>query len=448
MKTCDFTKGKITRPLLAFTLPLFAGNVFQQLYAMMDAVIVGQTLGTEAFSAVGSTSALSFLVVGFSSGLTAGFAVLTSQYFGAKDEENLRRNAATSMLLSLVTGIVLTAAGVLLVGPLLSLMKTRPELLPDARAYISTAFWGFGATVLYNLSSFLLRAVGNSRVPLIFLVLSSLLNVGLDLLFISVFHMGVAGAGWATVISQALSGAGCMIYMLVKYPELRPRKRHWKWDARFALRHYALGLPMAFLYSIIAIGLIFQQSAVNNLGTAYVAAYTAANKIDNLATQFLVALGTAISTYCGQNFGARELPRIRKGVNAGVLIGLIASAAGCAFSVLLARPLTYVFLADADAQIADLCRYFLIFQGAFYPLLMLIYIYRSALIGMGSSAAALTVGSIELGMRALVCLIFAPKFGYAAVSLSNPVAWLGADIFLVVFYFFHLSRLGKKLRRT
>ena len=306
--TNDLTAGKPLRNIILFTIPIFIGNVFQQLYSMVDAIIVGQTINNDALAGVGATGAISFLIIGFVQGLTAGFAVKTSQLFGAKDEEGVRRSIASSILLGAGLTVVLTAVSVVTTMPLLKLMQTPDDIIGYSYDYIVTIYWGLIATVFYNLGSSVLRAIGDSRTPLVFLVVAAVLNVGLDFLFIVAFKMGVAGAGWATVLSQGVSAIGCFAFLFARFKRFRIRGKHFANPLMFYWQHMAIGLPMALQFSITSIGMMVQQTALNKLGSVAVTAYTAASKIDNLATQSLYALGSTVATYCGQNYGAGLCP--------------------------------------------------------------------------------------------------------------------------------------------
>ena len=297
----NLTKGRPLKQIIFFALPIFIGNVFQQLYSMVDNIIVGNTLGENAFAGVGATTSLAFLIIGFVQGPTAGFAVKTSQYFGNQDEERVKSSVATSIVLSGALTVILTLVSVFTTMPILKVMQTPDEIIRYSYDYIVVVFAGLGATMPYNLVASILRALGDSKIPLLFLVIASVINVGLDLLFIMVFKMGVAGAGWATVISQLISGVACAIYMFKRYEILRPSPRHFKMSFKFSWAHLKIGLPMAVQYSIIAVGIMVQQAALNAFGTLYVSAYTAASKIDSLITQALVAMGSSVATYVGQN---------------------------------------------------------------------------------------------------------------------------------------------------
>lgn len=440
--TYDLTAGKPLRRILVFAAPLLVGNIFQQLYSMVDTIIVGQTISTRALSGVGATGAISFLIIGFVQGLTAGFSILTSQFFGGKDTENVRRSVGVSYKLSVYFSIIITIVAVATAMPLLRLMQTPETILPYAYDYIVTIYMGLSATVFYNIVSYQLRAVGDSRTPLYFLIFASLLNVGLDFLFILYFHMGVAGAGWATVISQALAGMGSLLVLLKKFPAMRPKLADIRWDPVYAMRLVRLGLPMALQFSITAIGVMVQQAALNRLGDVAVAAYTAANKMDNLATQAMVALGTALATFCGQNFGAGRFDRIRTGVKQTMLVTAGYAVVGAVVVISLAKPLTYLFVnaQDATPELLGLVEQFIFFQGVFYIALGAIFCYRNALQGMGYSTLTMIGGAIELVMRALAAFVLAAAFGYIGVCLSNPAAWIGADLFFIPAYCYLLNK--------
>ncbi len=439
----NLTKGRPLKQILFFALPIFIGNVFQQLYSMVDNIIVGNTLGDNAFAGVGATTSLAFLIIGFVQGLTAGFAVKTSQYFGNQDEERVKSSVATSIVLSAVLTVILTFASVFTTMPILNLMQTPDEIIEYSYDYIVVVFAGLGATMLYNLVSSILRALGDSKVPLLFLVLASVINVGLDLLFIVVFKMGVAGAGWATVISQLISGVACAIYMFKKYEILRLSRRHFKMSFKFSWAHLKIGLPMAVQYSIIAVGIMVQQAALNAFGTLYVSAYTAASKIDSLITQALVAMGSSVATYVGQNFGAGEIGRINNGVNQAMLVSVGLAIVGGLLVYFGSDLLTSLFVKNPSAEMLDLSKRYLFWQGVFYIGLAVIYVYRNALQGMGYSMLTTAGGVIELAMRILASFLLVKVWSYLGLCLSNPCAWIGVDVLYLTSYYL-LMRLKYK----
>ena len=449
----DLTKGNPYKLIVLFALPVFLGCVFQQLYSMADTVIVGNTVNAAAFTGVGLTGPISFLILGFVNGLTAGFGVRIAQRFGAGDEDGVRRAVAISFLLCIGMTVLVTALAVPLTAPLLRLIKTPEEYFEYARSYLVIIFCGIGATVFYNMTAGILRAIGDSRSPLYFLVAAAVLNVGLDFAFIVGLKMHYHGAALATVISQLLSGAACLAFMLIRYPMLRLKKSDWKWDGKIVGGHIAVGLPMALQFSITAIGCIFQQTALNGLPESSLGAataYVAASKIDNLANQTFNALGTAMATYAGQNSGAGRMDRVRKGVVAGMVYVLGASALGVAFCLGLFRPLMGLFLnAEIDPDVKlyydDIMRYgfrYLLFQSCDYVFLGTIFIFRNSLQGIGKSVITTFAGVAELIGRALTSFVFVRFWGFAGFCLSNPIAWVAADVFLVITY--AVVKSGKK----
>ena len=312
--TNDMTRGNSTRLIISFTLPVLFGNLCQQLYGMVDSIIVGRAISMEALAAVGATGGISFLVIGCIQGLTAGFSVITAQRFGAGDYEGVKRSVATSALLSLAATVLLTAAGILTARPLLEVMNTPADIIEDSYAYIIVIYYGVAATAFYNLLSCIIRALGDSKTPLIFLVFASFLNVALDLLFIIIFHMGVGGAAWATVLSQGVSGLLCLGYAWRRFPLLRMEKRHWTFDWSYAWKHLRLALPMAMQFVITGISVLVNQAVLNLFGSAAVAAFSAASKIHMLSEQVAASFGTAMATYAGQNYGAGKVGRVREGL--------------------------------------------------------------------------------------------------------------------------------------
>ena len=288
----DMTAGSPAKAILMFTVPIFVGNVFQQFYSMVDTIIVGKFVGTTALAAVGSVGTIMFLIIGFMLGLTAGFTVLTAQRFGAGDMKGMRKTVGSAATLSVIMTVIMTTISMLGMKPLLKFMNTPSDIFADAYHYIMVICAGIFATVLYNLLASILRAIGNSQIPLYFLILSALLNVVLDLLLIIVFRMGAAGAAYATVISQGVSGVLCLIYIIKKIPELKLEKSDFQLNGHIAKVQIGIGIPMALQYSITAIGSMMVQSSLNVLGSGAVAAFTAANKIEQVLTQAYVALGT------------------------------------------------------------------------------------------------------------------------------------------------------------
>ncbi len=431
----DLTSGKPLKLILMFSLPLVLGNLFQQFYNMADTIIVGKCLGVNALAAVGSTGSLNFLVMGFATGICSGLTIPVAQYFGAKDEHNVRRCVANSLYVVLAITAVLTAATMLFTRQILVLMQTPADIFEDAYAYIIVIFGGMGVTLLYNLLSGILRALGDSRTPLYFLVVASLLNVVLDLVFIQLFHTGVAGAAYATVISQGVSALLCLVYMVRKFPLLRIRGKDWSLSGSHVRRMLGIGVPMGLQFSITAVGSIILQSAVNSLGSSAVAAIAAGSKVQMLLTQPLETMGITMATYCGQNMGAMRVDRIRQGIRQATWVSLAYSVLAFGISFVAGKQIALLFLDAGEVQILNDVFRFLMVNGCFYPFLALIYLYRNSLQGLGYAVPAMAAGIFELVGRAAVAFCLVGIWGYSAVCFANPAAWIAADILLLPVYF-------------
>lgn len=432
----DMTVGNPTKIILNFTLPIFIGNVFQQFYNMADAVIVGKFVGTKALAAVGSTGTIMFLIYGFVVGMTAGFTVLTAQKFGAGDLPAMRRTVAGASILSLIIGLILTAAFMLLMKPWLHLMNTPSDIYTDAYAYIMIISGGILAQMLYNLLASILRALGNSKVPLYFLIFSALLNIALDLFFIIVFHMGAAGAAIATIISQGVSGLLCLVYIIKKVPILHMTREDWHPEGALLKRQMQIGIPMALQYSITAIGTMMVQSSLNIFGSTLVAAFTAASKIEQVVTQAYVALGTTIATYGAQNMGAGNILRIRKGFRSSTIIGIVYSFAAAALVMTVGKYMSYLFVSEDVALIIDSIDIYLKCVGAFFIPLTIVNIYRNGIQGLGYGLLPMMAGVAELIGRGVVAIIAARQHSYLGVCLASPAAWVLAAALLLVMYFY------------
>ena len=441
----DMTKGNPMKIIFHFTLPIFIGNVFQQFYNMADAVIVGKFVGNKALAAVGSTGTIMFLIYGFVVGMTAGFTVLTAQKFGAGDMPAMRRTVAGASILSLIVGVILTAAFMLFMKPWLILMHTPEDIFADAYAYIMIISGGILAQMLYNLLASILRALGNSRVPLYFLILSALLNIVLDLALIIIFHMGAAGAAVATVISQGVSGVLCLIYIIKKVPMLRMTREDWRPSGSILQTQIRIGIPMALQYSITAIGTMMVQSALNLLGSTLVAAYTTAGKIEQVVTQAYVAMGTTMATYGAQNMGAGDVSRIRQGFKASTVIGIIYSVIAAALVMTVGKYMTFLFVSEDVALIMDSVNTYLICAGTFFIPLAIVNIYRNGIQGLGYGLLPMMAGVAELIGRGVVAVIAAGQKSYPGVCLASPAAWILASALLIGMYWYIVKKDLKKI---
>ena len=431
----DMTTGAPGKIILNFTIPIFIGNMFQQLYSMVDTIIVGKFVGNEALAAVGSCGTLMFLILGFLIGLTAGFMVITSQHYGSGNMRAMRQSVASAAILSAVISVLMTLCSMLMMKQILHLMNTPEDIYQEAYGYIMVICGGIAAQVLYNLLASILRALGDSKVPLYFLILAAFLNIVLDLVFIIVFHMGAAGAALATVISQGASGILCLVYIIKKVPELHLRKEDWKFGRSMAIWQMKIGIPMALQYSITAIGTIMVQSALNMLGSLSVAGFAAANKIEQLVTQAYVAIGTTMATYCAQNTGAGRIDRVRQGFRAAMVIASIYAVVTGLMARFGGKYLTVLFVSENLPQIMELVDIYMKCIGAVFIPLAVVNIYRNGIQGMGYGLLPMMAGVAELIGRGVVALIAASRKSYVGACLANPAAWLFAGALLLIMYF-------------
>lgn len=438
-QTKDLTTGSPMKLILGFATPLLFGFLFQQLYSVVDTIIVGQILGVKALAGVGATGSINFMIVGFCMGVCNGFAIPVAHKFGAKDYSGMRRMVANSVWLSGVFAVVMTAAVTILCREILLLMNTPEDIFGNAYRYILIIFCGIPASYLYNLLSGIIRSMGDSRTPLMFLMLSSVLNIGLDLLCILTFHMGIAGAAVATVVSQLISGLLCLLYMKKKFEILQITKEEWKVNFDCMRVLGSMGVPMGLQYSITAIGSVILQTAVNSLGSTAVASVTAAGKVSLFFCCPLDALGSTMATYGGQNVGAKKLDRLGKGLFSGSILGI--GYALLAFVVLFffGDTLTGLFVTAGEADITIYARRMLLANATCYIPLAFVNIIRFMIQGMGFSMFAVLAGVFEMAARALAGIFLVPWLGFTGACLASPLAWIFADAFLIPAYI-HVRR--------
>lgn len=446
----DMTKGSIIKGLLLFMVPLLIGNIFQQLYSIVDAIIVGQVMGQAALTGVNCTGSASFFIIGFASGLTGGLAIPIAQYFGAKDKVNLKKAVAMSLVVSLIIGVVLTAIGLAICGPMLVLLKTDTSIFDYAYDYLFTIFAGLICTIFYNMATFILRSLGDSTTPLIALIVAALFNVGGDYLFVAVFNLGTVGAALATVLSNLLAAIISFIVLFARFKDIRLKFGDLiiqKNDVPLLLYDLKISLPLAFQNSIIGIGLLVQQGAVNSLGVIpgafqmnpagemepvlYSTAYGNAGKIDSFSNCIILAIGTTMSTFCGQNYGSRDLKRIKKGLIQGMLMGLVTVAILAAILIPLTPYISLLFSSNQDPLLLEATQFYMMIDLLFYALLVTLYILRSSLQGLGKTVITMIVGAIELLMRIGAALLLSHLFGWTGLCFSNPAAWIVSDLVLI-----------------
>lgn len=428
------TAGPPWRVMLVFAVPMLVGNLVQQLYQVVDAMVVGRTLGVDALGAVGATGALTFLVLGFAWGLTAGFAIPTARAAGAGDLAAVRRSVAAGTTLTAITSVVLTIGGPLLSGPALRLLRTPEVLLPQATTFSVVTFLGGATMMAFNYISSVVRAIGDSRTPLVFLVLSCLINLGLVVLFVAVLRWGVAGAAVATALSQATAATACLVYVRRRVPTLRMGRNDWRPTRADLAQHVRLGLPMGVQMSIIAIGTLGVQVRLNELGATEVAAYTSAVRVDQLAVVIFQALGMATTTFTAHNLGAGRPDRILLGARQAIWMSVGAALAAGAVLVTVGGRIVATFVTAGGDQVVPMAAHYLVVNGSMYVVLGVLFVTRGVLQGLGHTAVPTMTATLELIMRIGVAAVLGGIFGFAGVVWANPAAWVAATALLVVSY--------------
>ena len=442
--TNDMTKGAITPLLIRFTIPLVLGNLFQLTYNAADSIIVGKFVGEEALAAVGTSNPLMTLAILFINGMCLGAGILVSTAFGAGNTQLMEHQVSTTAIAGTVFSLAFSALCVILATPLLQLMQVPADILPIAVSYLRIVFAGLIFTFFYNFLAATMRALGDSKRPLYFLLVASFLNIGLDLVCIIVFQMGAFGAAFATVVSQAVAGLGSLLYILRHYPELRWSRE----EGCFSLTHCAklcsMGIPMGLQCSITAIGSVVLQGAVNGLGSDIVAAQTAGGKAAQFLCVPLESIGTAMTTYASQNMGAKDLNRVDRGVYTALGIGCVYSIASFLILRVTDKLLIGLFLDASETAIMANAQSFIFWNSVFYIPLAVLIIYRYTIQGLGFSSLAMFAGVAEMIARAMVGFWFVPLWGYFAACIASPVAWFFACFFLIPAYFVVRKRLQKE----
>lgn len=444
--TKDLTSGSPLKVILLFSLPLVLGNLFQQFYALADTIIVGRFCGVSALASVGATGSVNYLILGFVIGVCNGFAIPIAQLFGARDYSDLRRHVANAAWLCIAGSVVLTISTVALTRPMMQLMQTPDDIIDGAVIYIGWIFAGIPFIFLYNMVAAIMRALGDSKTPLYFLILTSALNIGLDLLFIIPFQMGVLGAALATDISQVISGVLSFIYLSRKFDVLKMQKSDFSYSKKACIRLLGIGVPMGLQCSITAIGSVIMQWAVNVLGSTAVAAVTAAGKTQSLLTVPMESVGTAMATYAGQNLGASRMDRVRQGVNSAMLIILIYGVASAFVLHFTDVQIMSLFLDTAkEVDIVAMGREYLFWNSVFFVPLGALIVWRYSIQGLGFSSLAMLAGVAEMVARTAVAIVLVPILGYFGAELSNPAAWIAACLFLYPAYRWTCRQLDNRL---
>lgn len=440
--TKDLTRGKPFTSLLSFSLPVIGGNLFQLFYTLADSIIVGRTLGANALAAVGNTTTIVLLVLYFIQGFASGFGICLGHRCGAKDDRGMRRSIAVSTVLCIFFAIVITLACCLLAHPMLRWMSTPDSIFDMAYDYMFVVLLGSGATIFYNMISNILRALGDSRTPLIFLIFSSIMNIVLDVVFIVPLHGGVAGAAWATVLSQLVSAILCTITGIHHFSVMRLKKEDFSSLLPEAKEHLSIGFPMGFQMSVMSIGQLAMQAAVNALGAQAIAGYTAATKVDQVSVLINGAMGIAVSNFVAQNYGAGLYDRIRQGVRASLIQTQTLNVLMCAM-ILLCRNLVVPLFVDAPTpEIIGYSNGYLLVVAPFYLVLGFLQIYRSSIQSMGNGKAPFAACIIELIMRITGTFGLSMVLGYAGICFATPLAWIGAVALLVPTYYRMMRQMG------
>ncbi len=428
----DLTSGKPWKLILTFAIPIAIGNIFQLCYSFADVWIVGNILGNDALAAVGSTSTLNDLIIGFLIGLTNGFAVITAQKFGAKNETDLRRSVAHTIMLGLVISLLLTVFSVAFLNPILHALNIPEEHYVNAHAYAKVILLGMTASMIYNVCASVLRAIGDAVTPLIFLIFSAFLNVGLDYVMIAKTTLGVAGAAYATVISQAVSAVLCVIYMYVKYPLLHLKKEDFTFSSEMTRSLMTCGISMGLMASLVSFGTVSLQSAINTFGTNIIVAHTAARKLTSFFMMPFAVFGMTMSAYCAQNYGAEKYGRIRKGVFTTVLYAWAWCI--CLFIIIYtAAPAMLKLITSTEVpEIIDTATLYLRVNCILYFVTAVISVFRNSLQGIGDHRTPIISSGIELIGKVAIVILLAPKIGYWAIILSEPIIWVLMVIPLIV----------------
>lgn len=432
----SMTSGSPIRLILSFSVPLLIGNVFQQFYNIADIIIVGRIIGVHALAAVGAAAPIFMSLIGLTIGLSSGFSVIVGQRFGAGDENGVRHSVAMSTMLAVGITLVLTTIAICCMPYIMVLMNISAELYDDSYQYILIIAYGIIAMMMYNLLSSICRALGDSKTPLYFLILSSILNVALALLFIIQFGWGVPGSAIALVIAQGVSALLCLGYMLKRFPMLRLTRQDWVWDRHFAWQHLRLGIPMAAQFTIISLGILAIQSICNTFGPETIAGFVSATRIEQLALQPMVSFGIAMAVYSAQNFGARKYDRIRAGVRQCSMV----SFAFCLFAIFAmlfyGKELISIFTSEPDEFLLEQASLYLRTSVPFYLFLGQIFVYRNALQGMGISSVPLISSIIELVLRGVSAFFLASMWGFFGICCASPICWVAACLFTTGSYFY------------
>ena len=435
--TKDMTKGSPIRLLFGFSMPLMLGNIFQQLYTVVDTVIVGQGVGVQALASIGASDWLNWMFMWMASGMTQGFSILFAQFYGAKNEESLRKSVGNALLLAAVSVVLLTAAGEAAAAPVLRLLRTPENIFGGALMYLRIMFGGIGIILLYNLEASLLRALGDGRSPLVAMVAAACTNIGLDLLFVMVFHWGIAGAAAATLIAQGVSCVYCSL-VIRKISLLRLRRSDFEPDLVLVRKLLWLGIPVMFQNAVISIGGMVLQSVINGFGFLFVAGFTATNKLYGVLETAAISYGYAITTYVAQNRGAGDIRRIQRGMRSGIVMAFATSLLISGAMFLWGKDMLSMFISAEKSQaeqVLGIAHHYLMIMSVFLVILYALHVYRCALQGLGDTIIPMVSGIAEFVMRVSAAMLLPGLLGQEGIFYAEILAWTGACVILVGAYY-------------
>lgn len=439
----NMTEGKPLKLILAFSLPLMIGNVFQQFYTVVDTMVVGQALGVGALAALGAADWLNWMILGTIQGFTQGFSIKMSHEFGAGDYKRLRKTVANSLLLALGTSVFLLVFSQFLAKPVLELLQTPDSIIEDSLAYLRIMFLGIPVVMAYNILASILRALGDGKTPLYAMIVAAVINVVLDLVFVLVFHWGIQGAAGATVIAQICSGVFCL-FAILRVEVLAFTKEDFRMERSLCIYLMKLGLPMAFQNAIIAVGGMIVQFVVNGFGVLFIAGFTATNKLYGILEVAATSYGYAMVTYVGQNLGAKKVGRISKGMRSALLVAMVTSAVIAGGMFLFGKAILGCFISGSPEDVTatlGIAYHYLAIMSVFLPILYVLHVTRSALQGMGDTLLPMVSGIAEFAMRTGAAILLPLLMGEEGIFYAEILAWVGADVILVTSYFFRMKKL-------
>lgn len=448
-KTKNFTQGNPAKLLLFFALPLMVGNLFQQMYTLVDTIIVGQGVGVEALASLGASEWLCWLFFGLATGLTQGFSILFSQYYGAGKYEDLKKTIGNALVLSAAAVCLMVFCGQLMIAPALRLLKTPDNIFAGSELYLRILWAGIPITLLYNFASALLRALGDSKTPLVAMVVAALVNIGLDLLFVMGFHWGIAGAAGATLFAQGCALLACL-WAMKSLDCVHISRKHAAPEKDILKRLLILGVPVMFQNTIISVGGMVVQSVVNGFGFLFVAGFTATNKLYGLLEVAATSFGYAITTYVAQNYGAGNYERIEKGIRSGIIISSVTALTISALMLIFGKAILSLFVSGDPAetvQVLDIARHYLNIMSYFLIVLYALYVYRSGLQGLGNTVIPMLSGLAEFIMRVTAAIIFPRFLGQEGIFYAEILAWTGAAVLLAVSYYVVIGRKRQRSAR-